>query len=157
MHFRGNFKNSQKGRQKFNCQKLKIFVTQQNFIRTLEIHYKEGWFFHKIFDNSHLKFGKMKKAKIKKQHFRQPVNRKPNFFQNWVCYYQIRFCSQYAVLKYQPLKDGFRSISQKFYRAVIQWWVGQKTSNLYKIFLLVAAFKKCIVEFTAVFVCLLFS
>ena len=30
--------------------------------KNLEIHYKKGWFFHKIFDNSHLKFGKMKKA-----------------------------------------------------------------------------------------------
>ena len=60
----------------------KIFVTQWDFIRTLEIHLKKGWYFHKIFDNSHLKFGKMKKAKIRKQHFRQPVNRKPSFFTN---------------------------------------------------------------------------
>ena len=33
------------------------------------------------------------------------------------------------VWKYWPLKDGFRSISQKFYRAAILWWVDQKTSN----------------------------
>ena len=44
----------------------KIFVTQQNFLRTLEIHYK-------IFDNSHLKFGKKEKAKIIKQHVQQAV------------------------------------------------------------------------------------
>ena len=37
-----------------------------NFIRTFEIHYKKEWFLHKNFDNSHLKFGKMKKLKIKK-------------------------------------------------------------------------------------------
>ena len=37
-----------------------------NFIRTFEIHYKKEWFFHKNFDNSHLKFGKTKKLKIKK-------------------------------------------------------------------------------------------
>ena len=30
----------------------KISVTLQNFIRTLEIHCKKGWFFHKIFDNT---------------------------------------------------------------------------------------------------------
>ena len=44
----------------------KKFVTQQNFLRTLEIHYK-------ISDNSHLKFGKRETAKIKKQHPRRPV------------------------------------------------------------------------------------
>ena len=49
---------------------------------------------------------------------------------NWICYWQIRFCTYYAfslnqmsdireVWKYWPLKDGFRSISQKFYRAAI--------------------------------------
>ena len=27
------------------------------------------------------------------------------------------------------LKDSFRSISQKFYRAVSLWWVEQKASN----------------------------
>ena len=37
-------------------------------------------FFQMIFDNSHLKFKKVKKTKIKKQHFRQAVNRKQNFF-----------------------------------------------------------------------------
>ena len=41
--------------------RLKMFVTYQNFLKTLEIHYK-------IFNNSHLKFGK-----IKKQHVRRPV------------------------------------------------------------------------------------
>ena len=30
------------------------------------------------------------------------------------------------VWKYWPLKDGFHSISQKFYRAAILWWVDQK-------------------------------
>ena len=79
----------------------------------------------------------VKKVKIKKQHFRRPVNRKPNFFTNWIWYWQIRFFSYYAfslnqmsdireVWKYWPLKDGFRSISQKFYRAAILWWVDQK-------------------------------
>ena len=49
---------------------------------------------------------------------------------NWICYWQIRFCSYYAfslnqmsdiheVWKYWPLKDRFRLISQKFYRAKI--------------------------------------
>ena len=59
---------------------------------------------------------------------------------NWICYWQIRFCTYYAfslnqmsyiceVWKYWPLKDSYCSISQKFYRAVILWWVVQKTSN----------------------------
>ena len=30
------------------------------------------------------------------------------------------------VWKYWPLKDGFRSILQTFYRAAILWWVDQK-------------------------------
>ena len=33
--------------------------------RTFEIHYKKGQFFHKLFDNNNLIFGKMKKTKIK--------------------------------------------------------------------------------------------
>ena len=59
---------------------------------------------------------------------------------NWICYWQIRFCTYYAfslnqmsdiceVWKYWPLKDGFHSISQIFYRAAILWWMDQKTSN----------------------------
>ena len=48
---------------------------------------------------------------------------------NRICYWQIRFCTYYAyslnqvsnileVFKYWPLEDGFRSITQKFCRAV---------------------------------------
>ena len=37
----------------------KMFVAWQNFLKTLEIHYK-------IFDNSYLKIGKRERAKIKK-------------------------------------------------------------------------------------------
>ena len=36
-----------------------MFVAWQNFLKTLEIHYK-------IFDNSYLKIGKRERAKIKK-------------------------------------------------------------------------------------------
>ena len=60
---------------------------------------------------------------------------------NWICYWQIRFCTYYAfslnqmsyiceVWKYWPLKDSYYSISQKFYRAAILWWVDQKVSTL---------------------------
>ena len=45
----------------------------------------------KIFDNSHLKFGKRKLAKVKKKHFWRPFNCKRNFFTNWICYLQIKF------------------------------------------------------------------
>ena len=34
---------------------------------TLEIHYEKRRFFHKVFDNNQMKFGKIKKAKIKKK------------------------------------------------------------------------------------------
>ena len=40
----------------------KIFRTTFS-IRTLKIHYKKGWSFHKIFDNNHWKFGKNEKGK----------------------------------------------------------------------------------------------
>ena len=59
----------------------------KNICDVLELHknprnpLQKRWFFCKISDNSHLKFGKMEKAKQKK-HFRQPVNRKPTFFAN---------------------------------------------------------------------------
>ena len=43
---------------------------------------------------------------------------------------------------YYPLEEGFCSISQKLYRAVILVWVGQETSKFYLIFILIVAFKK---------------
>ena len=58
--------------------RLKIFVTYQNFLRTLDIHYK-------TFDNSHLKFRKKVKAKIKKQHVRRPVLTSVGFLKSWFC------------------------------------------------------------------------
>ena len=70
---------------------------------------------------------------------------------NWIWYWQIKFCSYYAfwlnqmcdireAWKYWPLKVGFRSISQKFYKAAILWRVDQKFKLLADIFLR-AAFK----------------
>ena len=75
----------------------KIFVRQQNLIRTLEIDYK-------VFDNSHLKFGKRKKINIKRLHFRRPIDRKTKSFHELNLllafqnseYFIIRFCSYYA-------------------------------------------------------------
>ena len=71
---------------------------------------------------------------------------------NWICYLQTWFCTYYAfslnqmsdireTWKYWSLKDGFRSISQKFHRAAILCWVDQNTSNIQQTFLLRAAFK----------------
>ena len=84
---------------------------------------------------------------------------------NWICYWQIRFCTYYAfslnqisdireVWKYWPLKDGFPSISQKCYRTTILWWVEQKLQTFLTVFREQPS-KYCIVELTAVFVCLL--
>ena len=39
---------------------------------------------------------KWKKSKLKNKHFRQPVNRKPSFFTNWISCCQITFFSYYA-------------------------------------------------------------
>ena len=60
--------------------------------------------------------------------------------------------------RYYPLKDGFRSVSQKINRVVILRWVGQKTSNFYQIFLLIVAFKKLYWQIYCYFhICLLLS
>ena len=59
---------------------------------------------------------------------------------NWICYWQIRFCSYFAfslnqisdireAWKYWLLKDSFRSILQRFCRAANLWLVEQITSN----------------------------
>ena len=60
------------------------------------------------------------------------------------------------VWKYWPLKDGFPSISQKCYRTTILWWVEQKLQTFLTVFREQPS-KYCIVELTAVFVCLLLS
>ena len=60
------------------------------------------------------------------------------------------------VWKYWPLKDGFRSISQKFHRIAILWWVEQKPSNFFdRHFFREWPSKYCIAKLTAVFVCFL--
>ena len=80
---------------------------------------------------------------------------------NWIFYWQIRFCKYYAfslnqisdireVWKCWPLRDDFCSISQKFYRIAILWWVNRN-------FFWEQTSKYCIVEFTASFVCWLLS
>ena len=116
--------------------------------------------------NSHLTFGRREKAKIKKCYIRRPTNRKPNLFTNWIFYWKIRLCIYYGfslkkmpdiceVWKYWPLRDGFRSILQKFYRAAILWRVDQKTFSRH--FFWQQLSKYCIAKFTAIFVCLLLS
>ena len=87
---------------------------------------------------------------------------------NWICYWQIRFCTYYAfslnqmsdireVWKYWPLKDGFRSILQKFYRVPICGGWTKKLQTFSRHFLWERSSKYCVVELTAVFVCLLLS
>ena len=53
---------------------------------------------------------------------------KPNVWYSWS-------------LKILAIKRWFCSISQKFYRAAILWWVNQKTSNFLQTFLLTEVFK----------------
>ena len=161
MHFRGNFKKKLK-RPPFHCRRFmcrsKIFVTQQNFLRTLEVHFK-------IFD----KFGKRKKTKVKNQHFRQPVNRKPKFRKlNFSL--QIRFCSYYPIfikpnvlysgsLKILANKRWFPSNLAKILqgRHVVAGPKNFKPLAYVASLLFRAAFKYCIVESIAIFVCFLLS
>ena len=86
---------------------------------------------------------------------------------NWICYWQIRFCTYYAfslnqmsyireVWKYWPLKDRFWSVSQKFYRAAILWW-SKNYQTFGRHFFREQPSKYSIVEFTAIFVYLQLS
>ena len=66
--------------------RLKMFVTYQNFLKTLEIHYK-------IFNNSHLKFGK-----IKKQHVRRPVLTSMGFLKCVILQLFLQYSQSYVNL-----------------------------------------------------------
>ena len=79
---------------------------------------------------------------------------------NWICYWQITFCTCYAfslnqmsdirkVWKYWPIKDVFCSVSQKLYRATILWWVNQKRQTFSRHFFWEKPSKNCITEFIA--------
>ena len=61
----------------FHCRKYvdeKYLWRSRTSMRTLEVHYKKVWFFHKTFDNSHLKFRKIKKKqKLKNNIFNRPL------------------------------------------------------------------------------------
>ena len=92
MHFCANFQEIENGRFFSKMYRSKIFVTQQNFfLRTLEIHYK-------IFDNSHLKFGRKEKAKIKKQHVRRPVLTTVGFLKSVVSQLFAKYSQSYVNL-----------------------------------------------------------
>ena len=121
-------------------------MTQQNYIRTIEIYYK-------IFDNSHLEFGKGKKAKIKNSIFDGPLIVNQTFSQTefvidksyfaHIMHFHQNICPIFVkVENILSLKDAFRSILQIFYRAVILSWVNLKTSNFQQTFRLIVTFKK---------------
>ena len=87
---------------------------------------------------------------------------------NWICYWQIRFCTYYElwlnqmydireVRKYWPLKDGFWSISSKFTgpRFCGGWIKNLQTFSRH--FFWEQPSKHCFAEFTAIFVCVLLS
>ena len=124
---------------------------------------------HKIFGNGHLKFGKMKKALIKKKHFQQPVNCKANFFTNWIYYWQIRVFLTLCIFN----KPNVWYLWDLKILAIKRWFLFNFTKNLqghhivvggpknhqtftrYFFWLLLS--KNCMVKFTAVFMCLLLS
>ena len=61
------------------------------------------------------------------------------------------------VWKYWPLKDSYRSVSQKFYRTPFCGEWTKKNQTFSRHFSREKPSKYCIVEFTTVFVCLLLS
>ena len=104
----------------------KIFVTQQNFIRTLKYN----------FDHGHLKFGKRKKQTLKHSIFdslsivNQTISHTEFVIAKSYFAHIMRFqetkCQIFVKFENTGIKDGFRSISQQFYGAIILWWVEQK-------------------------------
>ena len=66
---------------------------------------------------------------------------------NWICYWQIRFCTYYA----------FSLNQMSDIREVWKYWVNQKLQTFSRHFFWDRPSKYCIVELTAVFVCLLLS
>ena len=122
-------------------------VDQNNFIRTLEIHYKKGWFFHKIFDNSHLKNGKMEKAKIKKNSvFDGPlIINQSLLLSNQIflilCIFIKRNVWYSRSLKILAIKRWFPFNFTKILQTHHFVVCGPKNFKLYLTFLLLAAFK----------------
>ena len=147
---------------------------------TLEIHYGKRRFFHKVFDNNQMKFGKIKKAKIKKKNiFDSPLILNQTFSQTefvigksgfvHIMHFQLTKCLifvKFKSLKILAIKQwfpfNFAKILQGHHFLVRGAGEArlQKTSNFYQIFLCNFSFffsKNCIVEFTAVFLCLLLA
>ena len=92
MHVCANFKKIKKAAVSLSkmC-RSKIFATQQNFLRILEIHYK-------IFGNSNLKFGKRDKTKIKKYHVRRPALTSVGFLKSVVLQLFPKYSQSYVNL-----------------------------------------------------------
>ena len=61
----------------FHCQKFEdqkyLWPSRTSLEPSKSIINKKGWFFHKIFDNSHLKFEKWKRKKFKNSIFDSPL------------------------------------------------------------------------------------
>ena len=63
----------------------------------LSIYFKTWKFFHKIFDKSCLKAGKIKKLEFQKLYVLRPDNRKHSSFITWIFYQLTYLCSNYAI------------------------------------------------------------
>ena len=122
---------------------------------TLEIHYEKRRFFHKVFDNNQMKFGKIKKAKIKKKNiFDSPLILNQTFSQTefvigksgfvHIMHFQLTKCLifvKFKSLKILAIKQwfpfNFAKILQGHHFLVRGAGEArlQKTSNFYQIFL----------------------
>ena len=108
---------------------------------TLEIHYEKRRFFHKVFDNNQMKFGKIKKAKIKKKNiFDSPLILNQTFSQTefvigksgfvHIMHFQLTKCLIFVKFKSLKILQGHHFLVRGAGEARLQ-----KTSNFYQIFL----------------------
>ena len=147
---------------------------------TLEIHYEKRRFFHKVFDNNQMKFGKIKKAKIKKKNiFDSPLILNQTFSQTefvigksgfvHIMHFQLTKCLifvKFKSLKILAIKQWFPFNFAKILQGHHFLVRGGRRGEVAKNFKLLPDIslqfffffsKNCIVEFTAVFLCLLLA
>ena len=146
---------------------IKLHQYFQNLFRNLEV-------FCQNFDKNRLKIWKIKMLEFQKIYVWQPGNRKYSIFITWIFYQLTELCSNYAThLKQMLIKwyliwqiifakfgkiSHWNMVSIQFRKNLKDrhlWWVGQRTWNFQQTLVLVRAFKETIVQFSAIFVCLL--
>ena len=142
-------------------------VKREKFISTFKIYLETWRFFHKNFDKSCLNVGKVKMSECQKMYVWRPGNRENSFFITWTFYQLTDLHSNYAiqlrqmsdifeVSKNSPLKYGYPFSFAKNLKGRHFVVSGSKNLKLStKHFFWCKLSKKCIFEFSAIFVSLL--